>query len=147
VDPALVMRYYGNKEGLFAAAAEFDLRLPDLTALPQKAVGGALVDHFLTRWEDDDILKGLLRTTATNDMAAERLREVFATQIGPRIAALCADPKLAQIRAGLIGSQMMGFAFCRYILKLPPVVAMKRVEVVKWLAPTVQRYLFGEKPV
>ena len=31
IDPAMVMRYYGNKEGLFAAAAEFDLRLPDLS--------------------------------------------------------------------------------------------------------------------
>jgi AcrR family transcriptional regulator len=26
IDPAMVMRYYGNKEKLFAAAAEFDLR-------------------------------------------------------------------------------------------------------------------------
>jgi AcrR family transcriptional regulator len=39
IDPALVMRYYGNKEGLFAAAAEFDLQLPDLGALPRSAVG------------------------------------------------------------------------------------------------------------
>ena len=26
----MVMRYFGNKESLFAAAADFDLRLPDL---------------------------------------------------------------------------------------------------------------------
>ena len=31
IDPAMVMRYFGNKEKLFAAAAEFDLRLPDLS--------------------------------------------------------------------------------------------------------------------
>jgi len=146
VDPALVMRYYGNKEGLFAAAAEFDLRLPDLTALPQKEVGPALVEHFLSRWEDDDILKGLLRAAATNEGAAERLREVFAVQIAPRIAAASGDPKSALTRAGLISSQIMGLAFCRYILQLPPVAALKRAEVVKWLAPTVQRYLFGDKP-
>src|SRR5919197_3958281 len=51
IDPALVMRYFGNKEKLFAAAAEFDLRLPDLTALPRGSVGKALVKHFLERWE------------------------------------------------------------------------------------------------
>jgi len=34
IDPAMVMRYFGNKEGLFAAAAEFDLRLPDLSRVP-----------------------------------------------------------------------------------------------------------------
>ena len=35
----MVMRYFGNKEGLFAAAAEFDLRLPDLTHVPRSALG------------------------------------------------------------------------------------------------------------
>src|SRR5437899_8096615 len=61
IDPALVMRYYGNKERLFAAAATFDLRLPNLAALPRGAVGGALVTHFLDRWESDDTLMALLR--------------------------------------------------------------------------------------
>ena len=28
IDPALVIRYFGGKEGLFAEAADFDLRLP-----------------------------------------------------------------------------------------------------------------------
>ncbi|MFD6811748.1 helix-turn-helix domain-containing protein, partial [Streptomyces anthocyanicus] len=28
IDPSLVMRYFGNKEGLFAAASEIDLALP-----------------------------------------------------------------------------------------------------------------------
>ena len=38
IDPAMVMRYFGNKEALFAAAAEFDLRLPDVE--PPAARGG-----------------------------------------------------------------------------------------------------------
>jgi AcrR family transcriptional regulator len=146
IDPALVMRYFGNKEGLFAAAAEIDLRLPDLAALPRKAVGTALVEHFLSRWEDDEILKALLRTAATNAQAAERLRAVFATQLAPHLAAACGDPKSAAVRAGLVASQLMGFALCRYILELPPVAAMRRADAVKWLAPTVQRYLFNERP-
>src|ERR687883_609279 len=54
IDPALVMRYYGSKEGLFAAAAVFDLRLPDPSKLPRAKLGASIVDHFLTRWEDDD---------------------------------------------------------------------------------------------
>src|SRR4051812_22290036 len=77
VDPALVMRYYGNKEKLFAAAAEFDLHLPDLTKKPRDAVGQALVAHFLERWESDGTLQALLRTAVTNEAAAERMREVF----------------------------------------------------------------------
>src|SRR5215475_12345758 len=53
IDPAMVMRYYGNKERLFAAAAEFDLRLPDAAQLPRSGYGKALVQHFLDRWEAD----------------------------------------------------------------------------------------------
>jgi len=36
---------------------------------------------------------------------------------------------------------MLGLALCRYVLRLPPVVAMPRDELVSWLGPTVQRYL------
>jgi AcrR family transcriptional regulator len=146
IDPALVMRYFGNKEGLFAAAAEIDLRLPDFTALPRRTLGSALVEHFLSRWEDDEILQALLRAAATNAQAAERLRSVFATQIVPRIAEACGDPKTAAQRAGLIASQLMGFALCRYILELPPVAALRRADAVKWLAPTIQRYLTADRP-
>ena len=34
VDPALVIRYFGSKQQLFAAAADFTLHLPDLSTLP-----------------------------------------------------------------------------------------------------------------
>lgn len=98
IDPAMVMRYFGNKEKLFAAAAEFDLRLPDLSGLPTDEVGAALTNHFLDRWEDDESLKALLRASVTNEIAAERMRELFAAQLGPVIAKL-ADPASAPTRA------------------------------------------------
>ncbi len=142
IDPAMVMRYFGNKEGLFAAAAEFDLRLPDLGSLPRGQVGAALVSHFLDRWEDDETLMALLRTAVTNEVAAERMREIFATQIGPSIARLGKDPRTAATRAGLIASQILGLALCRYVLKLPPVVGLKRAEIVRRVGATVQGYLF-----
>jgi len=143
IDPALVMRYYGNKERLFAAAATFDLRLPDLAALPRGAVGGALVAHFLDRWESDDTLMALLRAAVSHNVAAARMRAIFAKQVAPTVAALCAEPATAATRAGLIGSQILGMALCRYVLRLPPVVALHRAEVITWLGPTIQRYLTG----
>jgi AcrR family transcriptional regulator len=142
IDPAMVMRYYGSKEKLFAAAAEFDLRLPDLTGLPRERVGEALVGHFLERWESDDILLALLRAAATNEAAAERMRRIFAEQVGPTVSELAGD-RDAGTRAGLVGSQIIGFALCRYVLRLPPVTAMSRTEAVGWLGPTIQRYLTG----
>ena len=54
IDPSMVMRYFGNKDKLFAAAAEFDLRFPDLTEIDPAQVGRTLVGHFLDRWEGSD---------------------------------------------------------------------------------------------
>jgi AcrR family transcriptional regulator len=144
IDPAMVMRYFGNKEGLFAAAAEFDLQLPDLGGTPRKEIGAALVGHFLDRWEDDESLMALLRTAVTNEAAAQRMRAIFATQLAPIVARLSGEPRPAvAVRAGLIASQILGLALCRYVLKLPPVVALKRSAIVARVGPTVQSYLFG----
>lgn len=146
IDPALVMRYFVNKEKLFAAAASFDLSLPDLSKLPRHRVGAALVEHFIERWERDDTFMALLRAAATNDAAAKRVRHVLAAQVAPAIAGLCADPASAAMRAGLVASQILGMAMCRYVLRLPPLLALSRADTVAWLGPTLQRYLTGIVP-
>jgi AcrR family transcriptional regulator len=141
IDPSMVMRYYGSKEKLFAAAAAFDLRLPDLGALPVGQLGAMLVAHFLQRWESDDTLMALLRAAVTNEAAAERMREVFATQVAPAVRTVAPDPAEAAARSGLVASQILGAALIRYVLRLPPVATMDRGELITWLGPTVQRYL------
>ena len=144
IDPALVMRYYGNKDKLFAAAAEFDLQLPDLTQLPRGRVGAALVEHLLDRWEGDVALQALLRTAVTHDAVAARLRAIFAAQVVPMVARLRGESRAAVAsRAGLVSTQVLGLALCRYVLKLPPVANMKRDEVVRRVGATVQTYLFA----
>jgi AcrR family transcriptional regulator len=141
IDPSMVMRYYGNKERLFAAAAEFDLRLPELSGVPVEQLAVVLVGHFLDRWEGDETLMALLRAGVTNPVAAERMREIFAAQLEPLAERLAPDQPHS--RAGLISTQVLGLALCRYVLKLPPVVALTRAELIAWIAPTVQRYLVG----
>ncbi|MFF9340842.1 TetR family transcriptional regulator [Streptomyces sp. NPDC014773] len=146
IDPSMVMRYYGNKEGLFAAASEIDLALPALGALPSRHVGAVLVNHFLDRWERDDVLTGLLRVGVTNEAGAARMQAIFGAQLGPVTLGVCPKPEEAPARAALVASQILGMALARYVLRLPPAVEMSRDEVVAWLAPTVQRYLTAETP-
>ncbi|WP_205800416.1 TetR/AcrR family transcriptional regulator [Micromonospora thermarum] len=143
IDPSMVMRYYGSKEGLFAAAAEFDLRLPDLTQVPPDRLGEALVRHFLNRWEGDETLAALLRAASANPGAAERIRHIFTDQLSTAVATFGTDPATTGRRAGLVASQILGLALTRYIVRLPPVVAMPPAEVVAWVGPTIQRYLTG----
>jgi AcrR family transcriptional regulator len=141
IDPSMVMRYYGSKDKLFAAAADYDLRLPDLDEVPRDELGTVLVGHFLQRWEGDETLMALLRAAVTNEAAAERMRGIFGAQLGPVVAKITGGAPDAPRRAGLVATQTLGFALCRYVLKLPPVVALDRDEAIAWLAPTIQRYL------
>ncbi len=139
IDPSMVMRYFGNKDQLFAAAAEFDLRFPDLSGVPKTELGAALVTHFLDRWTQDEGLIVLLRSSTTNADAAQRMQSIFADQLRPAIARL--EPTDPARCAGLIATQVLGMAMCRFVLKLPPIVAMSDGDLVHWLAPTLQRYL------
>lgn len=141
IDPAMVMRYYGNKEKLFAAAAQFDLRLPDLSSVPREQVGVVMITHVLDRWEGDETLMALLRAAVTNEAAAERMRTIFAQQIGPAVASLGVEPAQVPRRAGLAATQVLGVALCRYVLKFPPVVAMSAEDLIADVGPTLQRYL------
>jgi AcrR family transcriptional regulator len=146
IDPSMVMRYYGNKEKLFAAASVLDLRLPDPGSLPADRVGELLVRHFLDRWEADGALAAMLRVGVTNQAGADRLQEALGQQLIPFAAAVCPAPGQAPRRAMLVSSQMLGMALCRYILRLPPAVRMSRRDVVAWLGPTIHRYLTAPQP-
>jgi AcrR family transcriptional regulator len=144
IDPAMVMRYYGSKDKLFAAAAEFDVRLPDFTDVPPQRLGEAMARHLIERWEADDTLRVLLRTAVTNEVAAERMREVFAGQLAPTLRKLALDEPA--VRAGLAATQALGFALCRYILGFAPIVTMSAEDAVAWLGPTLTRYLTAPLP-
>lgn len=141
IDPAAVMRYFGSKEGLFAAAADFDLRMPDLSLAPADSLGPRLAEHFFDRWEQDERFVALLRAAVTHDVARVRLLDLLQGQLTQVISLLAPDGASAPARAGLIASQMLGTALCRYVLLLPAVVDMPRGELVERLGETIQRYL------
>lgn len=145
IDPALVIRYFGSKEGLFVRAAAIELALPDLDRLDPSDVGRALIEHFLQVWEGAESTQGmtvLLRSAASNDLAAAKMREAFLAQVMPFIASV-GDAATAPRRAGLVASQLLGLAICRYVLQLPPVVELSHAEMITTLGPTLQRYATG----
>ena len=146
IDPAMVIRYFSNKEALFAAAVDVDLMLPDLSRVPAEELGPRLTRHFLERWEgglSDDVLLILLRSAVTHEPVAERLRTVFADQVVRALSALLPEAE-ARRRAGLVASQLLGLALTRYLLRLPGMVDRPADDVAADVAPTVQRYLVGE---
>lgn len=146
IDPALVVRYFGSKDELFVRAAAFDLRMPDLSKVKRSQIGDTLIRRFLELGEGFTGMTVLLRSAASNDYAASRVRELFAAQVLPAFARVGSRADAAE-RAGLVASQLLGLALCRYILKIPPVAEMSTEEIVKHIGPTIQRYASGKRSI
>jgi AcrR family transcriptional regulator len=141
IHPSMVMRYYGSKEGLFAAAATFDLEIPDLSDVPREEVGRTMIRHFIRRWEArGEELPALLRVSLTHEQARERLLELFRDQVAPALAKVCGSER-APVCAALVATQTIGLAFTRYVLRLPPVVELPEDVIVDRLGATLQSYL------
>ena len=147
LDPSMVMRYYGSKEGLFSAAVDVDLHLPDLTGVPTDELGQVIARHFVRVWESDwgrETLLILLRSAASSHATgAERVRAVFSGQVVPMVRTAIGDAVDTEVRAGLLSTQLLGTVLCRYILQLPPVVAMDAETLADSIAPLLQLILTG----
>lgn len=146
VDPALVLHYFGSKEGVFVAAVEFPIDpaevLPGLLAPGLEGLGERLVRFFLGAWDSPagSPLLGLIRSVVSNERAAALVREFVSQEVLGRIAE-AVELDQPQLRASLAASQLIGLAILRYVVKLEPLASAEPDEVAAWLGPTLQRYL------
>jgi hypothetical protein len=46
-------------------------------------------------------------------------------------------------RRALVSSQLMGLAFTRYILRVPPISTTTPEDIARWAGPTLDRYMAG----
>jgi AcrR family transcriptional regulator len=147
VDPALVMHFFPTKERLFAAG--IDLPEDVERAIDQALhgdpgqVGERLMRMFVDVWEhpaSGPRMIGLLRSAASYDTAAARLRDVFDERIVRRFAGVSQDP----LRGDLVSSQLVGVAMLRYVLRIEPLASADRETVIAAVAPTLQRYFTGD---
>ena len=146
VDPKLVLHYFGSKEGVFRSAVSFPFdpaeALPGLIADGLEGLGERLVRFFL---ETLDAPEGrpslaLIRSAITNESATALLREFVQREVLARVGAATSLDQ-PQARATLAGSQLVGLAVVRYIVKVPPIHQAPPAAVAGWVGPTLQRYL------
>lgn len=147
VDPALVHHYFGAKEDLFLAALEFpfDPRvvIPAIIGDGPEGLGERIATTFLTIWDDPDKqlpLLALLRSAVSTESGADLMRTGIAGMIlGPIVEALELPDGVE--RAQLVVSQLLGLAVVRYALAFEPLASMPAPDVVRLVAPNLQRYL------
>ncbi|AQA05439.1 TetR family transcriptional regulator [Mycobacterium sp. MS1601] len=144
VDAALVIRYFGSKQDLFAAAAEFTLDLPNLADVEPEHLAEVLLSRFFEVWEEGTTFVALLRAAMTSQTAADTMKLVFATQVAPTLAA--AVPDHPGERAGLLGAFVIGLATTRYVLENPVVADLGRDDLIRWATPVIAQLLTGPAP-
>jgi AcrR family transcriptional regulator len=146
VDPALVSYYFGSKSGLFVES----LRLPVNPAAAIDAVlsegtadlGERLATRFLQVWDNPASGEPIISVLRSAASRPELLREFVERQIVPRLAAALEGPD-AKLRASAVGSQMLGLAMVRYVLRVEPLASAEPEQVVALIAPALQRYIEG----
>ncbi|HET7074723.1 MAG TPA: TetR family transcriptional regulator [Mycobacterium sp.] len=144
VDAALVIRYFGSKQDLFAAAVDFVIELPDLSNVDPDEIAGVLLPRFFAVWEEDEKFLALLRAAMTSPVAADALRRVFAEQVAPKLITATPDNPIPRI--GLMGAFVIGLATTRYVLRNPPIASLSRDELSRWAAPVIRQLLVGPAP-
>jgi AcrR family transcriptional regulator len=147
VDPALVIHYFGTKEGLFVAATglpdELPVLLESLAVLPLHEFAPALVRAYLQLIDSDgsrNAILALVRSAVSNDKAAATLREFLTARLLPVIGRLTPHPD-AQLRASLVTAQLIGIATQRHVIRLEPLARASPDEIVTLAAPAIEQYL------
>ena len=149
VDPALVSHFFGSKQKLFLSVMELPFApeevMPEVLAGRRSQAGERLARFYVGMLEDPrsrSVITGIVRAAASEPDAARMARDLVAGRIVAAVSeALGVDD--ARLRASLVGSQLIGLAMARYIVRVEPLASLSADELVEAIAPNLQRYLTG----
>jgi AcrR family transcriptional regulator len=149
VDESLVRYFFRSKQELFVAAVGLPLDpqavADDVFSEGTERAGARLAELFLRSIEQPglrDRMTGLLRAAASEPAAADLVRDLIADRIVSTIVGRL-DVADAELRAGLVGSQLLGLVLARSILGIEPFASAPISVVRDAVAPALQHYLTG----
>jgi AcrR family transcriptional regulator len=154
VDPALVHHYFDGKASLFVAAMAlpFDPRSikhsSSTSSDPSTTVGARVIEGFLTMWDKAEgtgsSFAACVAGMAASTSVADAMREFVAERVWQNKPTNPGESAgLTRQRHSLVSSQLMGLAFTRYILRVPPVSTATPRQISRWAGPTLDRYMSG----
>lgn len=148
VDPALIFRYFGSKEGLFAAAVQDDVPSTLLGSdLPLTAITDRLVRDLVfadrSAGEAEHPLLVMLRSAGrpgVREQLSERVCDDYLSDFARRI-----DADDAALRAELVAALILGAGVMRTAIGSPALSAASAEEAQHLIMAAV-RALTGEVP-
>lgn len=150
VDPALVHRQFGSKEGLLAEAITLPIEpeaiLGGLGADPDR-LGTEIATRVITVWETQpavrDRMLAMLRSGISHEGAAGLMRDLLGRTLLRALGDLAA-PDSRELRTSLVGTQLGGLMLGRYVLRVPGVVDAAPEQLIAAVGPVLQHYLRGD---
>jgi AcrR family transcriptional regulator len=148
MDPAMVNHWFGGKDGLFVAALQLPVNPEQIVHQVLDGDPGQAAERilrtFLSVWDTNGggALTALVRSVASHEAAARLMREFVSRVIFGRIVSRVASDQL-ELRTALCGTQMVGLAMIRYVIRLEPLASADPDTVIAAIAPNLQRYLTG----
>ena len=157
VDPALVHHYFDGKAALFVAAMAlpFDPRsVPvhdqavwsesDLASSP----GTMVITAFLSMWDHAEgtgsSFASCVAGMASSTNVADAMREFVAERVWGNSTPLEGEDEAeSQRRHALVATQLMGLAFSRYILRVPPISTASPAQIAEWVGPVLNQFVKG----
>ena len=147
VDPALVHHYFDGKASLFVAAMAlpFDPRQVKEHAAGTEHSGARTIVGFLTMWDRAEgtgsSFASCLSAMAASSNVADAMREFINDRVWSVLRRTEGETEtLMRRRTAMVSSQLMGLAFARYILRVPPMSTASPKQIGRWVGPTLDRY-------
>lgn len=147
----MIHHFFAGKDELFALSVE-------LPADPEQVLAGVagsdpatraelVVRAVLNLWESPAqpgllaFLRGTLGSTAKTAMIRQLVNRAVISRV---TAGIPGTPAEVALRGDLVATQMVGLMMVRYVVRLEPLASAAPEDVVRLVAPNVQRYLTGD---
>jgi AcrR family transcriptional regulator len=147
VDVALISHFFGSKQRLFVEVMGFPFSpsevMPAIVGPGLDGAGERLARFIATLLEDPAgraRVLGIVRAAASEPAAARAVRDLLTRELIGTFVRHLGVPD-ADLRATLVGSQVVGLVMARYVVKVEPLASLEPEAVVRAVAPTLQRYL------
>ncbi len=115
---------------------------------PVEDLGVKLPTALLALW-DSELGPRLIATVRSllSGTDVTFVRSFFEDVVTKELGARVDDPPgTGRIRAQFVASQVIGVAMARYIVKVEPFASLPAEQIVRTIAPNLQRYLTGDLP-
>ena len=153
VDPSMVLYLFGSKADLFRESLQLildpEVLVATLTGSPddEPDIGTRMVRMYMRIWESPDTgpsMVAMLQSATSNPDAHEAFRGFIQNYVLTAVSGVLGGDEHARLRAMLAGSQLVGTAVLRYVMKVPPLATLSGEELERLIAPTLTRYLTAD---